>query len=269
MKQKLLNSFTWRGTLLVALLSCAFSAWGEGSTTLTFSGSSRSVSFDDVTWGIENGSYSDNSWKSSSSTACTFTTTSSIKGKIKSIVVNAKASQSNKTTVDVKVNNSAFGSTVKPGTDYKDYTFKKSDNSAVDVDGTNKIVVSAKGANGGKTVYIKSITVTYEAPNVNTFTISANCYGLDGDGNEMKFGTYSNTCQFVLPEGVTASKISVTGGVLTLTPLSGIIPANTGILVSSSSSVILTGISFSFLSFSKIFSINFSLEIKLNFSEIF
>ncbi len=29
MKQKLLNSFTWRGTLLVALLSCAFSAWAE------------------------------------------------------------------------------------------------------------------------------------------------------------------------------------------------------------------------------------------------
>ena len=38
---------------------------------------------------------------------------------------------------------------------------------------------------------------------------------------------------------------------------------------SSSRSVILAGISFSFLSCSKIFSINFSLEMKLNFSAIF
>ncbi len=243
MKQKLLNSFTWRGTLLVALLSCAFSsAWGQGQTdptaTLTFSSNATSVTADDVTWGIANGSYSDNSWKSSSSTACTFTTTSSIKGKIKSIVVNAKASQSNKTTVDVMVNSSALGSTVKPGTDYKDYTFKKSDNSAVDVDGTNKIVVSAKGANGGKTVYIKSITVYYESDP--QFVISSACYGLDANNVKRNFGTYSYDRPFKVPAAgdndVKVYTVSIQNtNELDLNPVSAntIVPANTGVLVSA------------------------------------
>ena len=244
MKQKLLNSFTWRGTLLVALLSCAFSsAWGQGQTdptaTLTFSSNVTSVTADDVTWGIANGSYSDNSWNSSSSTACTFTTTSSIKGKIKSIVVNAKASQRDKTTVDVKVNSEALGSTVQPGTDYKDYTFMKSDNSAVDVDGTNKIVVSAKGANGGKIVYIKSITVYYESDP--QFVIKSACYGYDDTNKKRNFGTYSYDRPFKVPAAgdndVKVYTISLQNNntelVLNQVSATTIVPANTGVLVSA------------------------------------
>ena len=86
MKQKLLNSFTWRASLLVALLCCAFSsAWGQNQSELTFSNDDRSVKANDndVTWSISGGNYSNNAWSGSD---FSLTATSSITGKITKVV---------------------------------------------------------------------------------------------------------------------------------------------------------------------------------------
>ena len=97
-------------------------------------------------------------------------------------------------------------------------------------------------ADGG--VRIWDITVTYSdvsysgycttVPNTATFTLSENCYDLN-NGTKTYYGTYSNSSAFVVPEDLTVAEVSVEDGVLTVTPYStaDIVPANTGVMVSS------------------------------------
>ena len=98
MKQKLLNSFTWRGTLLVALLSCAFSAWGqtEVTSTLTFTASATSYTASDgSSWTAD----PKPSYKSNHISGTDFTlSTTSISGTVTSVVVSAKRENGNNST---------------------------------------------------------------------------------------------------------------------------------------------------------------------------
>ena len=64
-----------------------------------------------------------------------------------------------------------------------------------------------------------------------TATIAEACT----DGKGKYYGTYSNTSAFILPEGVTASEISVINGELLVQDYAAgaIVPANTGVMISS------------------------------------
>ena len=96
----------------------------------------------------------------------------------------------------------------------------------------------------GGAVRIWNITVTYSyvsysgycttVPNTATFTLSENCYDLN-NGTKTYYGTYSNSSAFAVPEELTVAEVSVEDGVLTVTPYStaDIVPANTGVMVSS------------------------------------
>ena len=86
--------------------------------------------------------------------------------------------------------------------------------------------------------YIENIT-TYSSycttvPTTATFTISQNCYDVVNNAN-IYYGTYSNTSAFVVPEGVTVHTVSVSDGVLSVADYTSgaIVPANTGVMVSS------------------------------------
>ena len=80
-----------------------------------------------------------------------------------------------------------------------------------------------------------------------TFTLSENCYDLN-NGTKTYYGTFSNPSAFVIPEGVTAHTVSVAGGTLTVVdyPEGTIVPANTGVMVSSATAgektVVLTSV---------------------------
>ncbi|MBQ6049120.1 MAG: hypothetical protein IJL35_00790 [Bacteroidaceae bacterium] len=86
-------------------------------------------------------------------------------------------------------------------------------------------------ASGQQNVYIyekvESDTQT------STFTISKNC--IDSKTNKY-YGTFSNSRAFVVPSDMTVSTITVTGGILNVNDLTAgtIVPANTGVMVSSS-----------------------------------
>ncbi len=70
-------------------------------------------------------------------------------------------------------------------------------------------------------------------PGTASFTLSQNCYG-DDNGTKY-YGTYSNTSAFVVPSDLTVAEVSVTSGQLVVTPYDegDIVPANTGVMVSS------------------------------------
>ena len=241
MKQKLLNLITWRATLLVALLCTAFgNAWGEDKyTTLTFSSNATSVTVDDVTWGISGSAYESNAWSSGKKgSSCTFTTTSSIKGIITRIDVNAKGSD-NKGKVKVEISGSVVAEKNAPKGSYNVLEFTSS-SSSIEVNGTDKIVVTGtSGSNGGDPVYIKSITVYYESDP--QFVISSACHGLDADNQTRYFGTYSYDRPFKVPAAgdndVKVYTISLQNNntelVLNQVAANTIVPANTGVLVSA------------------------------------
>jgi uncharacterized repeat protein (TIGR02543 family) len=86
--------------------------------------------------------------------------------------------------------------------------------------------------------YIENIT-TYSSyctivPTTATFTISENCYDVVNNAN-IYYGTYSNASAFVVPEGLTVHTVSVSDGVLSVADYTSgaIVPANTGVMVSS------------------------------------
>ena len=81
-------------------------------------------------------------------------------------------------------------------------------------------------------IFSNLVTVTQAAgPSATTATIAAACT----DGNGKYYGTYSNTSAFILPEGVTASEISVINGELLVENYAAgaVVPANTGVMISS------------------------------------
>ncbi len=71
-------------------------------------------------------------------------------------------------------------------------------------------------------------------PNTASFTLSQNCYDVVNNAN-IYYGTYSNTSAFVVPSDLTVAEVSVTSGQLAVTPYDtgAIVPANTGVMVSS------------------------------------
>ena len=95
-------------------------------------------------------------------------------------------------------------------------------------------------ANGA--VRIWDVEVTYTSvsysdycttiPNTASFSLAEACYDSE---TEKYYGTYSNSSAFVVPEDLTVAEVSVEDGVLTVTPYStaDIVPANTGVMVSS------------------------------------
>lgn len=95
-------------------------------------------------------------------------------------------------------------------------------------------------------MYLNTISIEWQAaptysaycttiPNTAAFTLSENCYDLN-NGMKTYYGTFSNSSAFVIPEGVTAHTVSVANGVLSVTDYEegAVVPANTGVMVSSS-----------------------------------
>ena len=80
------------------------------------------------------------------------------------------------------------------------------------------------------------VVATYYVSTPATATISVNSACTDGKGNY--YGTYSNSTAFVVPAGLTVTEIEVIDGKLQLTSYdeSEIVPANTGVMVSSETS---------------------------------
>ena len=237
MKQKLLNSFTWRGTLLVALLSCAFSAWGQEKKEIVFNAQSSPWGLstnDNITWTTNTDGaqqFNDNlglgGGGSAKNDRASYVklSTSDVLGTITKIVVTASRSE-NDPTISVTVGGNTFDN---------DQVVNSSSNQAYTFSGTaycenNELLINIHRSERGKgTIYVKSVTVTY-IPKA-TFSISAQC-ALDGK----YYGTYSNDkWAFVVPNDVTVSKVSVNGGELLVSPLSGIVSKETGVLVSSTS----------------------------------
>ena len=214
MKQKFLNSFTWRGTLLVALLSCAFSsAWAE-DYTLTNS---------NITW---TGATSNNQYASSSTT---YALSASFPGFIKSVTIDAKTNNKNcSAATTVKVDETQIGSTTI-GNGSGNSVFSNSNDIY-----TNAITIefNVTGNNKNHHLTVESITVTYTPAAIIEIKSACKC-----QYDNLYYGTFSNASPFVCPTAVddfTVSKVSVSnGGVLDVVSLSGTVPANTGVLVSS------------------------------------
>lgn len=253
MKQKLLNSFTWRGTLLVALLSCAFSAWGQTTTTkdLVFNAPSLSNTNDGVTWTITNssGNGDDNLYVAGKTMTVK---SSSLTGKITKITVNAYSIEGKKSKLNVSLGRgTSLGTSLgtidfdekELGKSRDNYVFTPDQDKSTVEKGHIQVSLTSSGNNSNKTAYLYSITVTYVVPSVNTFTISPDCHGYYEETHSAinYFGTYSYEYPFKVPAAgdndLTVSTISVLGGVLNLSALSEgtIVPANTGVLVSASS----------------------------------
>ena len=96
-----------------------------------------------------------------------------------------------------------------------------------------------------KAMYLNSISIEWQAPptysaycttipGTASFTLSQNCYDVVNNAN-VYYGTYSNTSAFVVPSGLTVAEVSVVSGQLAVTPYDtgDIVPANTGVMVSS------------------------------------
>lgn len=95
--------------------------------------------------------------------------------------------------------------------------------------GVSRTVVLTYNASSGS-INVRSITVTYGDPA--TITMNEAC--TDG---EKYYGTYSNSSAFIVPSEVTISTIYVEDGTLRVTDLTPgtVVPANTGVMVSSTS----------------------------------
>ena len=80
-------------------------------------------------------------------------------------------------------------------------------------------------------IFSNLVTVTQAAGPSATATIATACT----DGKGKYYGTYSNTRAFILPEGVTASEISIIDGKLYVEDYDAgaTVPANTGVMISS------------------------------------
>lgn len=216
MKQKLLNSFTWRATLLVAFLCCAFSsAWAE-DYTLTNS---------NITW---TGATSNNQYASSSTT---YALSASFPGFIKSVTIDAKTNNKNcSAATTVKVDETQIGSTTI-GNGSGNSVFSNSNDIY-----TNAITIEFKvtGKNSNHHLTVNSITVTYTPAAIIEIKSACKC-----QYDNLYYGTFSNASPFVCPTAVddfTVSKVSVSNGTLSVESLTGVVPAGTGVLVSSSSS---------------------------------
>lgn len=79
----------------------------------------------------------------------------------------------------------------------------------------------------------KDVTVTQKAAPTATITLNAAC--TDG---EKYYGTYSSSKAFVVPSGLTVSEIKIVEGKLDITnyDTDAVVPANTGVMVSSTTS---------------------------------
>ena len=212
MKQKLLNSFTWRASLLVAFLCCAFtSAWaadwekdeviasdvsidgGDSQTfNLTITGYFIKIVVDCTPPSTGNGKY------------C-YVDASVFESQV---IKNKKVSNDGVHTVE-----------------YTDpsKTYKKNGQISVKITG-----------GGNKPTTVNSITVTYTPAAIIEINSACKC-----QYDNLYYGTFSNSSPFVVPGNAdfTVSEVSVSGGILDVNPLSGTqtvtIPANTGVLVSS------------------------------------
>ena len=230
MKQKLLNSFTWRGTLLVALLSCAFSAWGQQQQTATLTFTANNTpglnSVDGISWTVTGDpSYGDayGLYKEGSYTL----TSSSLTGTITKIEINSFITKNGKTTASVEVilGGSSVGSTSVSSTSSSNTV---SFNGQYYVD-AGTIVVNVNHSKG-KAIAVKSVKVTY----VSKATIPAP--GALDNETGVYYGTYSNKCQYVVPPGLKAHPVSAhASGVLAVADFDEgtTIPANTGVMISA------------------------------------
>lgn len=214
MKQKLLNLITWRATLLVALLCTSFgNAWGQDYT--------EQISF------ASGNNITDNN--NHTYTSAFFT------GYLRSVVVDCtieKKGKDQNADVAASFDNSSLGDATTITSSNGTCTYSVEGDTKHSKSKTVSVTIKY---NGNKTLTVNSITVTYTP--TTSITLSENCYDVvDVENNTQKYyGTYSNSSPFVVPEDLTVSKVSVSGGTLTVTDLSGTIPANTGVMVSSTS----------------------------------
>ena len=89
---------------------------------------------------------------------------------------------------------------------------------------------------GIEVTYNKVVSVSNFCTTVPTATVSINAACTDGEGNY--YGTYSNSKAFVVPADLTVSEINIDDSKLAITNYDegDIVPANTGVMVSSTTS---------------------------------
>ena len=83
----------------------------------------------------------------------------------------------------------------------------------------------------GGAIYLDEIDVKWETATTAKFNINSAC--TDGEGNY--YGTYSNSCAFVVPAGLNVSAVGVDEGKLVVTNYAtgDVVKANTGVMVSA------------------------------------
>jgi len=183
MKQKLLTTLRLRLTMLVALLcslgtgtawadtnvstvTTAFSATGDVTSKFTQTGDFTSVSWDlDVTWATTANWQNLNATKGSQIGTGSYPATgivltgSNISGTISSVVVNTSGAKSVEATVAVSVGSTEFlcdeESTASISSTAANYTFTGS---------AEGDVVITWAQTSSKAIYIKSVTITFAAP---------------------------------------------------------------------------------------------------------
>ena len=185
MKQKLLNSFRLKATLLVAVLCALFTgtAWGDTSTVTASKITSSSVSWTGTaseTWSVSvnggstnqnvNNGYAQVGTSSSPSTSITLST-AGISGTISSVVINCAAYQG-KATVSCTVGGNNFGTQSQ---NVPSWSNSNGGNVTFTGSASGTIVITMTNGNNGRAMYVKSITVTYStAPTTYSVTYDDN-----------------------------------------------------------------------------------------------
>ena len=206
MKINITKRFLLSLCLMTLTLLCGGNkAWGQTTSTLTFTtecGGSGTAD-DGVKWTVTSDAAESNYDKSKGihygtgkkAVSYLHLSTSQITGVVKKIVVNASGASGTSAKLDVTVNGNSFGNQKTITSTAKDYTFEGT--------GSGEIIVKLSQTSAKKALYVKSISVTYQA----STPTPAPKFSLTG-------GTYNGPQHVTItaPEGYTGGIFYTTDG---------------------------------------------------------
>ena len=217
MKQKLLNLFTWRATLLVALLCTSFgNAWADDWTQNIVFAESETIA------------------KGGTQTF----TSDEFTGYLRSVVINHDK-PNGQVAGSVTISFNGVNVSVNGNLDFEynsnhvyEYTYAADGDTKHGKNATIKVTITNTGK---KDFTVNSITVTYTP--TTSITLSPNCYDVDENNEKTYYGTYSNSKPFVVPDRLTVHTVSANAdGELAVIDYNATttVPGGTGVMVSSS-----------------------------------
>lgn len=163
----------------------------------------------------------------------TYNLSATFPGFIKKVTINAVTNK-NKCTAKttVKVDGIQIGDvkTITNSTQNQNYEFSNGSDTYTNSISINFVVEG----NNNNYLKVNSITVTYTPAAIIEIKSACKC-----QYDNLYYGTFSNASPFVCPtaaDDFTVSKVSVSNGILSVESLTGVVPASTGVLVSSTSS---------------------------------